>query len=201
MKKSTAKVTTTVDAVATVKQFRAVVFKMSKIVQNAKGIEDKFWFRLWKQVEAVLARHNPEGVTKAQVTAWFKTDKLPDYLIGNLNLVELVDLKSKPAQDWSKKKTGVQPKAEKITTKDKAKAKGKALVPVTKPKASKPAPKASKPAPKASKPAPKAVIESNKTQEAFEARLTFLEGEVSNMSESIETIKSGMEMILEAIRR
>lgn len=63
-----------------------------------------------------------------------------------------------------------------------------------KPKAA-PKKQAAKAAPK------KKVVAKATTTKDFDTRLTFLEGEVSNMSETINNIQAGMELILETIKR
>lgn len=198
---------------ATVKQFRAVVFKFAKQIQALRSVEDKFWFRLWKQVEAVIARHNPEGVTAEQVQAWFKTTDLPDYLVGNLQLDELIDKGSKPLQPkkWAKSKTGKQPKAERQAKTDSKRA-------VTD---------------KTMTRKPKTVVQSVKQEVAAEfkkrlgeqqskidfmqsefneldslkdsvnglmTRMKFQEEQASAMADDIQTIKSGLEQILLAVK-
>lgn len=205
--------TATTPKLATVKQFRAVVFKFAKQIQALRSVEDKFWFRLWKQVEAVLARHNPEGVTAEQVQAWFKTTDLPDYLVGNLQLDELIDKGSKPlqAEKWAKSKTGKQPKTEKQARTDSKKS-------VTDKRMTQ---------------KPKTVVQSVKQEVAAEfkkrlgeqqskidfmqtefnelddlkdtvkgltTRMKFQEEQVSALSDDIQTIKSGMEQILLSIK-
>jgi len=148
------------DRICSAKQFRAIVYKFAKVVQEQKNIPDIYWFRLWKQVEAVLAANNPKGVSSLQISEWFKSNELPGYLLANLQL------------DFEGKKSKTHKPSRKVTA-PKSKAK-----------------EAPKPAPKA-----KATPKSNDLKD-LEARMTFVEGQVSEMSESIETIKSGMESIL-----
>ena len=150
---------------ATAKQFFRVTVHHANLVKDEKGIPEKFFFRLRKQVEAVLARHNPKGLTHGDVQKFLASKKLPKYLIGNLQILTLVEPKAK-----------TQPKAKKAPTK----------------------PKAVKTQPKVVQPTATATPEFN--HKDFDARLTFLEGEVSVMSEDIQTIKSGMEMILETLK-
>jgi len=154
------------DRIATAKQFRAIVFKFAKQIQELENIQDIYWFRLWKQVQAVIASNNPKGVTSGQVSNWFSSDELPKYLIANLQL----DFEEKGTNQKSKKTTA-KPIAKKVSKK-----------PVKK-------------APTVSEKPTKTPKESPKFKE-LEARMTFIEGEVSEMSESIQTIKSGMESIL-----
>lgn len=154
------------DRIATAKQFRAIVFKFAKQIQELENIQDIYWFRLWKQVQAVIASNNPKGVTSGQVSNWFSSDELPKYLIANLQL----DFEEKGTNQKSKKTTA-KPIAKKVSKKP-----------------------AKKPTTVSEKPT-KTPKESPKFKE-LEARMTFIEGEVSEMSESIQTIKSGMESIL-----
>jgi len=154
------------DRIATAKQFRAIVFKFAKQIQELENIQDIYWFRLWKQVQAVIASNNPKGVTSGQVSNWFSSDELPKYLIANLQL----DFEEKGTNQKSKKTTA-KPIAKKVSKK-----------PVKK-------------TPTVSEKPTKTPKESPKFKE-LEARMTFIEGEVSEMSESIQTIKSGMESIL-----
>lgn len=154
------------DRIATAKQFRAIIFKFAKQIQELENIQDIYWFRLWKQVQAVIASNNPKGVTSGQVSNWFSSDELPKYLIANLQL----DFEEK-GKNQKSKKTTAKPIAKKVSKK--------------------PAKKTIKVSEKPTK-TPK---ESPKFKE-LEARMTFIEGEVSEMSESIQTIKSGMESIL-----
>jgi len=149
----------TENRVATAKQFRAIVYKFAKIVQQDKKIADKYWFRLWKQVEAVLAANNPKGVTSNQISDWFESDELPGYLLANLQL------------DFD----GKGSKIHKPTRKAKSQ------------KAS------SKPASKA---APKPKASQSNDLDDLKVRMTIVEGDIAEMSESIQTIKSGMESIL-----
>jgi hypothetical protein len=151
----------TQNRVATAKQFRAIVYKFAKIVQQDKKIADKYWFRLWKQVEAVLAANNPKGVMANQISDWFESDELPGYLLANLQL------------DFD----GKGSKIHKPTRKAKIQSESK-------PKASKPKAK-----PKASP------VQSNDLDD-LKVRMTIVEGDIAEMSESIQTIKSGMESIL-----
>ena len=144
------------DRLCSAKQFRAIVYKFAKVVQEQKNIPDIYWFRLWKQVEAVLAANNPKGVSSLQISEWFKSNELPGYLLANLQL------------DFEGKKSKTHKPSRKVTA-PKSKAKPKAT--------------------------PKAAPKSNDLKD-LEARMTFVEGQVSEMSESIETIKSGMESIL-----
>ena len=159
---------------ATAKQFFRVTVHHANLVKDEKGIPEKYFFRLRKQVEAVLARHNPKGLTHGDVQKFLASKKLPKYLIGNLQILTLVEPKAKKAPAKPKAKT--QPKAKKAPTK----------------------PKAVKTQPKVVQPTATATPEFN--HKDFDARLTFLEGEVSVMSEDIQTIKSGMEMILETLK-
>ena len=154
------------DRIATAKQFRAIIFKFAKQIQELENIQDIYWFRLWKQVQAVIASNNPKGVTSGQVSNWFSSDELPKYLIANLQL----DFEEKGTNQKSKKTTA-KPIAKKVSKKP-----------------------AKKPTTVSEKPT-KTPKESPKFKE-LEARMTFIEGEVSEMSESIQTIKSGMESIL-----
>ena len=154
------------DRIATAKQFRAIVFKFAKQIQELENIQDIYWFRLWKQVQAVIASNNPKGVTSGQVSNWFSSDELPKYLIANLQL----DFEEKGTNQKSKKTTA-KPIAKKVSKKP-----------------------AKKPTTVSEKPT-KTPKESPKFKE-LEGRMTFIEGEVSEMSESIQTIKSGMESIL-----
>lgn len=154
-----------IDRVATAKQFRAIVYKFAKIVQKDKKIADKYWFRLWKQVEAVLAANNPKGVMANQISDWFQSDELPGYLLANLQL------------DFDGKGSKIH--------KPTRKAKSQKKTSESKPKAS-PKPKAK---PKASP------MQSNDLDD-LKVRMTIVEGDIAEMSESIETIKSGMESIL-----
>lgn len=142
----------TQNRVATAKQFRAIVYKFAKIVQQDKKIADKYWFRLWKQVEAVLAANNPKGVTSNQISDWFESDELPGYLLANLQL------------DFD----GKGSKIHKPTRKAKIQSESK---------------------PKASP------MQSNDLDD-LKVRMTIVEGDIAEMSESIQTIKSGMESIL-----
>ena len=155
----------TENRVATAKQFRAIVYKFAKIVQQDKKIADKYWFRLWKQVEAVLAANNPKGVMANQISDWFESDELPGYLLSNLQL------------DFD----GKGSKIHKPTRKAKIQSESK-------PKASKAAPK-----PKAK---PKASPMQSNDLDDLKVRMTIVEGDIAEMSESIQTIKSGMESIL-----
>jgi len=164
---------------ATAKQFFRVTVHHANLVKDEMNIPEKFFFRLRKQVEAVLARHNPKGLTHGDVQKFLASKKLPKYLIGNLQILTLVEPKAEE-----------QPKVAK-----KAPAKPKPKAVKTQPKAKK-AP--AKTQPKVVQPTATATPEFN--HKDFDARLTFLEGEVSVMSEDIQTIKSGMEMILESIR-
>lgn len=154
-----------IDRVATAKQFRAIVYKFAKIVQQDKKIADKYWFRLWKQVEAVLAANNPKGVMANQISDWFQSDELPGYLLANLQL------------DFDGKGSKIH--------KPTRKAKSQKKTSESKPKAS-PKPKAK---PKASP------MQSNDLDD-LKVRMTIVEGDIAEMSESIQTIKSGMESIL-----
>jgi len=157
---------------ATAKQFFRVTVHHANLVKDEMNIPEKYFFRLRKQVEAVLARNNPEGLTHGDVQKFLASKKLPKYLIANLQILTLVEPKAEE-----------QPKvAKKAPAKPKAKAKAK--------------PKAVKTQPEAVKTQPKAT----EFNQEFDARLTFLEGEVSVMSEDIQTIKSGMEMILETLK-
>lgn len=155
---------------ATAKQFFRVTVHYANLVKDEKGIPEKFFFRLRKQVEAVLARHNPEGLTHGDVQECLASKKLPTYLIGNLQLVPLVGTKK--------------------------------AAPKKQPKAKKQPQAVSKPKPVEQPQVVNVVRDKPKvdTFAAVDARLTFLEEEVSIMSEDIQTIKSGMEMILESIR-
>jgi len=157
---------------ATAKQFFRVTVHHANLVKDEKGIPEKYFFRLRKQVEAVLARHNPKGLTHGDVQKFLASKKLPKYLIGNLQILTLVEPKAEE-QPKVAKKAPAKPKAKKQ-------------------------PKAVKTQPKVVQPTATATPEFN--HKDFDARLTFLEGEVSVMSEDIQTIKSGMEMILESIR-
>lgn len=149
----------TENRVATAKQFRAIVYKFAKIVQQDKKIADKYWFRLWKQVEAVLAANNPKGVMANQISDWFESDELPGYLLANLQL------------DFDGKGSKIH--------KPTRKAKSQKKTSESKPKASK----------------PKAKLQSNDLDD-LKVRMTIVEGDIAEMSESIQTIKSGMESIL-----
>lgn len=151
----------TENRVATAKQFRAIVYKFAKIVQQDKKIADKYWFRLWKQVEAVLAANNPKGVTSNQISDWFESDELPGYLLSNLQL------------DFD----GKGSKIHKPTRKAKSQKKTSE----------------SKPKPKAK---PKASPMKSNDLDDLKVRMTIVEGDIAEMSESIQTIKSGMESIL-----
>jgi len=150
---------------ATAKQFFRVTVHHANLVKDEKGIPEKYFFRLRKQVEAVLARNNPNGLTHGDVQKFLASKKLPKYLIGNLQILTLVEPKAEEAP------AKTQPKAKKAPAKTQ---------------------------PKVVQPTATATPEFN--HKDFDARLTFLEGEVSVMSEDIQTIKSGMEMILESIR-
>jgi len=151
----------TENRVATAKQFRAIVYKFAKIVQQDKKIADKYWFRLWKQVEAVLAANNPKGVMANQISDWFESDELPGYLLANLQL------------DFDGKGSKIHK-------------------PTRKAKSQKASPK---PAPKAT-PKPKASPMQSNDLDDLKVRMTIVEGDIAEMSESIQTIKSGMESIL-----
>ena len=159
------------DRLCSAKQFRAIVYKFAKVVQEQKSIPDMYWFRLWKQVEAVLASNNPKGVTSFQISEWFESDTLPGYLLANLQLDFEGRGKAKTHKANRKVKAAPKPKATKTAPKPKAEPKSKAT------------------------PKPKATAKSNDLKD-LEIRMTFVEGQVSEMSESIETIKSGMESIL-----
>lgn len=161
------------DRIATAKQFRAIIFKFAKQIQELENIQDIYWFRLWKQVQAVIASNNPKGVTSGQVSNWFSSDELPKYLIANLQL----DFEEK-GKNQKSKKTTAKPIAKKVSKKP-----AKKTIKVSE-----------KPTTVSEKPT-KTPKESPKFKE-LEARMTFIEGEVSEMSESIQTIKSGMESIL-----
>ena len=150
---------------ATAKQFFRVTVHHANLVKDEKGIPEKYFFRLRKQVEAVLARNNPNGLTHGDVQKFLASKKLPKYLIANLQILTLVEPKAEEAP------AKTQPKAKKAPAKTQ---------------------------PKVVQPTATATPEFN--HKDFDARLTFLEGEVSVMSEDIQTIKSGMEMILESIR-
>lgn len=160
---------------ATAKQFFRVTVHHANLVKDEMNIPEKFFFRLRKQVGAVLARHNPKGLTHGDVQKFLASKKLPKYLIGNLQILTLVEPKAEE-QPKVAKKAPAKPKARKAPTK----------------------PKAVKTQPKVVQPTATATPEFN--HKDFDARLTFLEGEVSVMSEDIQTIKSGMEMILETLK-
>lgn len=151
------------DRLCSAKQFRAIVYKFAKVVQEQKNIPDIYWFRLWKQVEAVLASNNPKGVSSLQISEWFESDELPGYLLANLQL-----------NFEGKKSKTHKPSRKVIAPKSKAK------------------PKAA-PKPKAK---PKASPEQSNDLDDLKVRMTIVEGDIAEMSESIETIKSGMESIL-----
>jgi len=166
---------------ATAKQFFRVTVHHANLVKDEMNIPEKFFFRLRKQVEAVLARHNPKGLTHGDVQPFLASKKLPKYLIGNLQILTLVEPKAE-AQPKVAKKAPAKPKPKAVKTQPKAKKQ----------------PKVVKTQPKVVQPATTATPEFD--HEDFGARLTFLEGEVSVMSEDIQTIKSGMEMILETLK-
>ena len=156
------------DRLATTKQFWAITVHFSKIVQHGMGIDKRFFFKLRKQIESVVARNHPKGMTHGEVQAFRGSNELPKYLIGNLKLDFLVGKKAKTA-----------PKKPTVSVK--------------------PVKKAS-PKPTVSK---KVVVKPTvSTQESkdMDTRLTFLEGEFSVMSDDIQTIKSGMEMIIQTLK-